>query len=166
MRKLLLASLLLLPACREKAALDVQLASAFGSHLKRLDPAASLDSIRILWQTPVNERLGVVINDTVYVREYNRINAQMASAQIKNDKDSIAFYRYEIRVLQQGIDSISKSIPQTDTTRRFGSLIACEYFLRKDGRTFTDSTLLYLDSASALRYTAYMDSSIARTLRR
>jgi hypothetical protein len=84
---------------------------------------------------------------------------------MKNDKDSIAFYRYEINALERGIDSISKSIPHTDTLHRFGSLISCAFFLRKGDKTISDSTLIYLDSAHYLRYTDYMDSSISRSIR-
>jgi len=86
-------------------------------------------------------------------------------AMMKNDKDSIAFYRYEINALERGIDSISKSIPHTDTLHRFGSLISCAFFLRKGDKTISDSTLIYLDSAHYLRYTDYMDSSISRSIR-
>ena len=165
MRKfILLTSLCILQSCRHKT-FNEQLTVAFSNHLKDLDPDASLDSVRILWRTPVNQRLGRIIDDTVYVREYHRIRMQLASAESKGDRDSVAFYRYEIAVLEHGIDSVSKSIGQGDTIRQYGSLIACAYFLKKNNKTISDSTLIYLDSAHVLRYTAYMDSSIARTTR-
>jgi hypothetical protein len=152
-------------ACSHRKTLTQQLKEAFSSHLTKIAPEAGVDSIRILWSTPVNERLSRVIDDTVYIREYNRIKGQLQSALQKNDRDSMAFYRYEIAVMEREIDSITKSIGEGDTTRNFGSLLSCAYFLRKDDRHFADSTLLYLDSAHVLRYTGYMDSSIARTLR-
>lgn len=159
-----MASTYSLASCTTKMPLDEQLKTAFSNHLHRLAPTAALDSIHVLWSTPVNERLARIIDDTVYVREYNRIKWQLANARAKNDRDSLAFYRYEIRVMEREIDSISKAIPQGDTTHQYGDLIACSYFLRKDGRAFSDSTLIYLDSAHALRYTAFLDSSLARSM--
>jgi len=152
-------------ACTQKKPLTTQLTTAFGNHLARIDSTITLDSVKIIWSTPVNERLGRVIDDTVYVREYNRIKWQLAGAAAKNDRDSMAFYRYEIRVMEHEIDSIGKAIGQGDTTRSYGSLVACAYYLKRNEKAIKDSTLLYIDSAGALRYTGYMDSSIARTAR-
>lgn len=167
MRKLLflLALLSVLLSCSHKKTLTEQLTVAFSNHLSRIGPDATLDSVHILWSVPVTEKLGRVIDDTLYVREYNRIRTQLAGARQKNDRDSIAFYNYEIKVMEHEIDSISTAIGQGDTTRHYGSLICAAYSLEKQGHTANDSTLLYLDSAGVLRYTWYMDSSIARTTR-
>ena len=167
MRKLplLLALALLLASCQQKKTLKEQLTTAFTNHLSTLQPNATLDSIRVIWNTPATERLGRIIDDSVYVREYNRIKDQLASATSKNDKDSMEFYRYEIAVLERGIDSVSKSIALGDTTRRYGSLLACAYYLTIDGKHLADSTLLFIDSTHVLRYTWVMDSSIAKTAR-
>jgi hypothetical protein len=159
---LFLGPLCLVLSCTHKS-LTEQLAGAFSNHLNHIDPNASLDSVRIIWSTPVNERLARTIDDTLYVREYNRIRWQLASALAKSNRDSVAFYRYEIHVLERGIDSISKSIEHGDTTHRYGSLISCAYYLKKNNKAISDSTLIFLDSAYVLRYTGYMDSSIART---
>lgn len=150
---------------RPTSTLTEQLTVAFSHHLSRIDPGVRLDSVHLLWSVPVTERLGRVIDDTVYVREYHRIRSQMAGALQRNDRDSIAFYRYEIAVLEREIDSISKAIGQGDTTRRYGSLLSAAYYLEKEGHTLNDSTLLYIDTSGVLRYTGYMDSSIARTIR-
>jgi hypothetical protein len=166
MRKfiLLLAVSFSYNACTEKKSIETELFAAFSSHLSKINSTARLDSIRILWRTPATERLSRVIDDSLLVREYNRINNQLSQALSKNaDKDSIAYYRYEIRVLKQNIDIASKSIDKGDTTHSNGSLIACAYFLSINGRQLADSTLLYIDSLSILRYTSYMDSSIAKT---
>jgi hypothetical protein len=103
-------------SCREKT-LNEQLTAAFSNHLNRLDPDASLDSVHIIWSVPVNEKLARVIDDTVYVREYNRIKRQLAKARMMNKK------------------------------------------------AIRDSTMLYLDSVYVLRYTQFMDSSMARAMR-
>ena len=165
MRKfLLLAFPLVLFSCHEKS-LQEQLTAAFSNHLKRLNPDASLDSVHIIWSVPVNEKLARVIDDTVYVREYNRIRRQLARARVVNDNDSIAFYRYEIRVLEHGIDSVSESIAQGDTTHSHGTLLSCTYYLTKNKKAIRDSTMLYLDSVNVLRYTQFLDSSMARAMR-
>jgi hypothetical protein len=166
MKKSLLYSciLSLLLSCHHKTFND-QLTVAFANHLRNFDPDVVLDSVHILWRTPVNQRLARIIDDTVYVREYYRIRMELASAQANNDKDSIAFCRYEIWVFERNIDSISKSISEADTTHQYGSLLSCAYSLHKNNKAITDSTLIYLDSSHVLRYTAYMDTSISRTAR-
>jgi len=156
----------LLLACTAKKPLTTQLTEAFSNHLARIDSTITLDSVRILWNVPVNERLTRIIDDTVYVREYNRIKAQLAGAAAKNDRDSMAFYRYEIRVMEHEIDSIAKAIGEGDTTRSHGTLLAFAYYLKSNDREIKDSTLLYIDSTGVMRYTGFMDSSIARTTRR
>jgi hypothetical protein len=162
---LLLCLLCLAISCRHKT-LNEQLAVAFTTHLKYIDADAQLDSVRVLWSTPVNEKLIRTIDDTVYVREYNRIKWQLVNARLANNRDSVAFYTYEVRVLEHNIDSISKSIGQADTTRQHGSLLACAYYLTRRGKQIADSTFLYLDSAHTLKYTWYMDSSIAKSSRK
>ncbi len=161
---LLLCTLSILLSCHQKT-FNEQLTVAFTDHLKDLDPDAVLDSVHVLWRTPVNQRLARVIDDTIYVREYYRIRNELAGAQERNDKDSVAFCRYEISVLERNIDSISKSIPHADTTHKYGSLISCAYFLHKNNKAIADSTLIYIDSSHVLRYTAYLDTSISRTAR-
>jgi hypothetical protein len=74
---LLVVLVCLTSACRHKS-LNEQLAVAFTTHLKIVDPDAQLDSVRVLWSTPVNERLVRTIDDTVYVREYNRIKCLLS----------------------------------------------------------------------------------------
>ena len=165
MRKFLLFTFpLVLFSCHEKS-LQEQLTVAFSNHLSRLNPDASLDSIHIIWSVPVNEKLARIIDDTVYVREYNRIRRQLARARMANDNDSIDFYRYEIRVLEHGIDSVSESIGQGDTTHSHGTLLSCTYYLTKNKKAIRDSTMLYLDSVNVLRYTQFMDSSMTRAMR-
>jgi hypothetical protein len=167
MRQLLTAifALLLIVSCAHRKSLSEQLNDSFSNHLKKLDSSATLDSVHIQWNANVTEKLSRIIDDSVYVREYNRIQAQLSEALPKNDKDSIAFYRYEINYMEKEIDSVTKSIPQGDTTRRYGYLIGCAYYISKNQKTRVDSTLIFIDSTSTMRYTEYMDSAIGRTVR-
>jgi len=168
MRKCLLAALALLSvlSCKHRKSLQEQITAIFSNHVKNLDSLVTLDSVHILWKIPLNERLGRIIDDSTYSREYMSIKTQLSSAEQKNDKDSIAFYQYEMAYMEKEIDSITASIPRSDTSRRFGLMVACAYFISKNHQARIDSTLTFLDSTSNLQFTDFMDSSIKRTIRK
>ncbi|GGA90255.1 hypothetical protein [Puia dinghuensis] len=167
MRKFTLAAfaLLFLTTCGHRKTLTEQLNTTFSDHLKRLDSSATLDSVHVRWNVPVTQRFGRIFDDTIYVREYTRIKAQLSKAQQKNDKDSIAFYQYEIGYMEKEIDSISRSIGQGDTSRRFGYLIGCAYFISKNDKSKMDSTMIFIDSTNTIRFTDYLDSALRRSVR-
>jgi hypothetical protein len=156
---------LLMIACEHKKDLSEQLNDSFANHLKRIDSLAVLDSIRILWNVPITEKLGRIIDDTIYKREFRRVQSQLLSAEQKNDKDSIEFYKYEIDYMEKPIDSLTKSIARGDTTRKFGYMMGVAYYIRKQQKTKIDSTIVIIDSVSAMRYTEFMDSAIRRTIK-
>ncbi|HEV2352921.1 MAG TPA: hypothetical protein VGR89_01650 [Puia sp.] len=168
MRRISIAAvtLLLAVACAHKRTLPEQLASTLSNHARSFDPVAVVDSVHILWTVPVNERFGRVVDDTVYIREYNRLKTQLAAARRRNEKDSVDFLRYEIAVMEKEIDSISKAVARGDTADKFGTLIGCAYYLRTSGRTGLDSTMIFIDSLNTLRFTEYLDSALVRTIRR
>src|ERR1700746_365855 len=122
MRKLLDAfiALLVIVSCEHKKDLSEQLSNSFANHLKKIDSIAVLDSVHILWNVSITERLGRIIDDTFYIREFMGVQANLLSAKRKNDKDSIEIYEYEINVMKNPIDSLTKSIVRADTTRKFG----------------------------------------------
>ena len=167
MRKLPLALLLLfvISCTQHKQSLVEQLNATFSRHLKQIDSTVELDSIHVLWKANVTEKMGRIVDDSIYVREFVRIRGQLAGAQQKNDKDSIEFYQYEINYMEKEIDSITRSIPAGDTTKKYGSLINCAYYIKRNGKTKIDSTLLFIDSTSTFRYTEYLDSAVSRTVR-
>ncbi|HEX4851735.1 MAG TPA: hypothetical protein VFV08_13045 [Puia sp.] len=142
-----------------------QLHQAFIHRLSRIDSAATLDSIHIVWNIPATQKLGTIIDDTFYLREYGRIKSQLAGAQKKNDKDSIEFYQYEIRYMEKEIDSISKSIETADTTHRFGRMIGCSYFVTANNKSRTDTTFIFVDSTMTIRFTEFLDSALNRTIK-
>jgi hypothetical protein len=167
-RKLLFIAVFILVviSCRHRQTLTDQLTLVFSDHLSNIDSSATLDSVHILWNIPVTPRLTRIIDDSVYNREYTRIKAQLVSALQKQDRDSIEFYEYEIDVMQKEIDSISKGIEQEDTIRRYGHLIGCNFFIKKNGRSRKDATMVFVDSTSTLRFTEFMDSAIRRSIGR
>jgi|SRR5579862_9530967 len=151
-------------SCSRQKNLSEQLAAAFSAHLGRIDQSAKLDSIHILWDLPVTPRLGRVIDDSVYIREYSRVRAQLASALAKHDGDSIDFYRYELDYMKKEIDSITRSIASGDTSLKFGYLIGCSYLIKINGKEKADSTIIFVDSVYTMRYTEFMDSALKRTI--
>jgi hypothetical protein len=157
--------LLLMGSCAHHKSLEQQLRESFANHLQQLDSSATLDSVHILWNARFTQKFSRIIDDSVYVREYNRIQAQLSGALPKNDKDSLAFYRYEINYMEKEIDSVTKAIGEGDTVHRYGNLIGCAYYISKNQKTKVDSTLIFIDSTSTMRFTEYMDSSIERTVR-
>lgn len=166
MRKMIIAAVpLLLAACTQKKTLTQQLALTLSNHLVRLDSSARIDSVHILWKVPVTDKLGKIIDDSVYIREYNRLKGELASALQHNEKDSIAFVRYEMGVMEKELDSMSKGIDRGDTTEKFGTMIGCAYILTARDHTWLDSTMLFVDSTNTLRFTDFLDSSLARTIR-
>jgi len=166
MRKLLVAifALLLILSCKHQKNLSEQLNDSFTNHLKKIDSSATLDSVHILWNTIVTQRLSRIIDDTVYIREFMRVQAQLLSAKQKNDKDSIEFYQYEINYMEKAIDSVTKSIVRGDTTRNYGYLIGCAYYITRNKKKKMDSTIVFIDSTSVMLYTEFMDSAIKRTI--
>lgn len=151
--------------CRQQQTLQQQLQNDIMHRLHRIDSLATLDSIRILWNIPATQKMGTIIDDTFYLREYARIKTQLAGAQAKKDKDSIEFYQYEINYMQKEIDSISKFIEKADTTHRFASLIGCSYYVTANNKTRMDTMLIFIDSTMTIRFTDYLDSAIKRTIK-
>ena len=168
MRKLSIIAVIfpIVISCRHHQTLTDQLTDVFSGHLTNIDTSATLDSIHILWNIPVTPKLTRIIDDSVYLREYTRIKSQLESARKKQDRDSIEFYQYEIDYMQTEIDSISNGIAREDTIHRYGRLIGCDFYIRKNGRSRHDQTMVFLDSTSTLRFTDYMDSAIRRSIRR
>jgi len=168
MRELFVAifALLLIISCKHQKNLSEKLNDSFANHLKKIDSLATLDSVHILWNTTITERMGRIIDDTLYRREFMRVQAQLSRSQQKNDKDSIEFYQYEINYMEKEIDSVTKSIAQGDTTRKYGYLIGCAYYITKNQKTNIDSTIVIIDSTSTMRYTELMDSAIRLTIKK
>jgi hypothetical protein len=167
MRKLPLAivTLLFIISCQHQKNLSEQLNDSFTNHLKKIDASATLDSVHIIWNTIITEKVGRIIDDSMYVREFMRIQAQLMSAQKKNDIDSIQFLQYEINIMKEEIDSVTKSIGKGDTTRKYGYLIGCAYHITKKEKKKIDTAIVFIDSTSTMRYTEFMDSSIRRTIK-
>lgn len=162
--KIILAALLSC-GCHHSKTLPESLTAIFTDRLHRIDTATALDSLHVQFNIPVTEKLGRIIEDSVYIREYSRIRAQLAGALLMGNKDSIEFYKYEIRYMEQEIDSLGRGIALGDSSRRYGSLVSCAYFLGENHHSLMDSTLIFIDTTNTVRYTEYIDSALQRTVR-
>src|SRR5580698_5198722 len=111
---ILIFILFILFSCKQPKTLSEQLTASFGSHLGKIDSLAVLDSVHIQWTIPVTQRLGRIIDDSVYIREFMRLQGQLAKARQRNNRDSIDFLEYEINYMKQEIDSVTRSIAQGD----------------------------------------------------
>jgi hypothetical protein len=160
----LLSLLLLLLSCSQHKPLPEVLTESLTHHLQQIDSSATLDSIHILWSIRVTQRLGRVIDDSIYMREFVRVQGQLAAAQLKNDKDSIEFYQYEANYMKKETDSITQSIAQGDTTRQWGRLLGCAYYLTKNRQKKMDSTYIFIDSTATMRFTDLMDAALKHTV--
>ena len=157
-------SLLILVSCSQRKSLPQVLTESFTHHLQQIDSSATLDSIHILWNIRVTQRLGRIIDDSIYMREFVRVQAQLAGARVKNDKDSIEFYQYEADYMKKETDSITRSIALGDTIRQWGHLVGCAYYLTKNRQKKSDSTYIFIDSTATMRFTDLMDQALQRTV--
>jgi hypothetical protein len=166
MTKIRITVLLLLSCgCHHPRTLPESLTAVFSDHLRRIDSAAMLDSLHVRWNIPVTEKMGRVFDDSIYVREYSRVKAQLVGALSSGNKDSIGFYEYEIDYMEKEIDSIGRSIGLGDSTRRFGSLVGCSFYIHKSNKLRMDSTIVFIDTTSTLRFTDFIDSALRRTIK-
>jgi hypothetical protein len=167
MRTLLLSitMITLIVSCKGRKNLQEQLNESFANHLEKIDSSSTLDSVHILWNVTITDKVGRIINDSMYVREFTRVKGQLVSAEQKKDKDSIEFLNYELNYMKKEIDSVTSEIASGDTTRKYGYLINCAYYISKNKKTKIDSTMIFIDSSFTMRYTEYMDSALKRTTR-
>jgi hypothetical protein len=151
--------------CQHRRTLPESLTVIFADHLRQIDSAMTLDSVHVQWNVPVTEKMGRIFDDSIYVREYSRIKGQLAGALAMGNKDSIDFYQYEIHYMEKEIDSIGHGIGESDTVHRYGTLVGCAYYLRGNKKSFLDSTILFIDTTSTVRFTDFMDSALRRTVK-
>jgi len=157
-------ALLLFCGCHHPQALPESLTAIFSGHLRRIDSAATLDSLHVRWNIPVTQKMGRVFDDSIYVREYSRVKAQLAGALSLGDKDSIEFYEYEIHYMESEIDSIGHSIGLGDSIHRYGSLVGCSFYISRNNKLRMDSTVVFIDTTSTVRFTDFIDTALHRTV--
>src|SRR5580693_6345931 len=138
--------LVLIVSCKHRKNLQEQLNESFSNHLEKIDSSSTLDSVHILWNLTITDKVGRIINDSIYVREFTRVKGQLLSAERKRDVDSIEFLEYELNYMKKEIDSVTREIAGGDTSRRFGYLINCAYYITKNNKKKIDSAMVFIDT--------------------
>jgi hypothetical protein len=141
-----------------------QLQSNFSAHAAKIDSSLILDSFRLVRVDTLVEKLGRIIDDTIYKREFYRIQSQLQNAVKEQKKDSIAIYQDEINYMLPQIDSITKSIPKGDTTKIFGILASCNFWLKKNDKKNNGVVYYFLDRKMNILNADRIDSTIAIAL--
>ena len=94
-----------------------QLTDNFKLHLKRSDSASELISFKILRTDTITEKLRRIRDDSSDKQILVRIEKQLDHAQKSNRTDSVDFLLYEIRYIEQEIDSLEKAIQSADVKK-------------------------------------------------
>jgi hypothetical protein len=162
----LLAYILFLSCSEKSPSLSDQLKTNLISHLKKIDSVAVLDSIHIVYNVPLNEKLGRILDDSGYSIEIRNVQSQLSAAKEKNDEKGIEIYQGEINYMNKVSDSVSKSIVSADTTRELGRMISVIYVISKNQKTQLDSALFFIDSASNMLYPSLIDWSLRNAIQK
>jgi hypothetical protein len=145
--------------------LTSQLTMNFSNHMKNIDSSLILDSFKLLRKDTLFEKQGRMIDVFIYQREADRIQKQLKNAIRQELADSAEFYSYENKYIETAIDSLSKLVATADTTRPFGVVIHCLYWVRKKDRNLGDSVIYFFDNNMKLLDPDRIDSNISRSSR-
>lgn len=157
-----LGQVLLFYNCQSKPApLPIQLKNNLLYHLKKIDTTIVLDTFRVLRTDKLVEKLGRIIDDTIYNRELYRVQVQLANAIRYQKHDSIEFYQGEVNYMLPQIDSLTKSIAQADTTKKFGLLVSCWFQISKNNTKNSGLVFYFLDQEMTIRNSDMIDSTIS-----
>jgi hypothetical protein len=158
---------LLISSCNTKtASLPDQLKVNFLLRVSKIDSTVHLDSFRIVRADSIDQRLERIIDDTIYVREFTYVQAQLANA-IKDKKvDSVGFYQGEVDYMTPQVDSLTNVISKADTTRKLGIVAICSFQLSKNGATQQGMAYYFLDKSYKVWDSELIDTSIATVARK
>ena len=150
-------------SCTSKPAnLSDQLKMHFQTRIQKIDSTLVLDSFSILRIDTANQRLFSALDDTLYKVVLARVRGQMANATKNQNIDSMAIYQYELDYMIPTSDSLTKEISKSDTTKKYGIVVACQIQLRKDSIKKTDRIYYFLDREMTIRNGERIDSAISR----
>jgi hypothetical protein len=160
------AAMLFLLSCTSSHSKTIseQLQSNFLAHAAKIDSSLVLDSFKVARIDTLVERLGRIIDDTIYKREFYRVQTQLANAVMEQKKDSIEIYQDEINYMSPQIDSVTKSISKGDTTKIFGILASCTFRLKKNDKMYKDVVYYFLDRNMNIQNADRIDSTITFAL--
>src|SRR5664279_3565997 len=101
----------LILSCKSKhKSLADRVKDNFLSHVKKMDSTLVLDSFSIIKIDTINRRTERIIDDTLYMMEFNRVRTQLANAKKGGRADSIEFYQGEVNYMQTQFDSLEREM--------------------------------------------------------
>ncbi len=157
----------LLFSCESKIpSLSDQLKTIFQSHLKKYDSTVVLDSFRIIRIDSIDRRRQIIIDDSIRMREFTRVQGQLINSTIEKKADSIGVYQYEVNYMGTQIDSMNKEILKADTLIKIGLLVFCKIQLSKNNRSQEMRLRYLMDMKMNIWNIPMIDSSIARMIRK
>jgi hypothetical protein len=162
----LIFSVLILSCKSKHKDLSDRVKTNFLTHINKIDSTLVLDSFRIIKVDTVNRRTERIIDDTLYLMEYYRVQKQLANAKNGNRKDSIEFYQGEVNYMQTQFDSLKKEIAAADTTKKLGMLAICSVRLKKGDRGEDMIVYYFLDWNMKVWNSEMIDTAISNLSRR
>ncbi len=159
---------LLFLSCKSKPVnLSDQLKTNLITRLEKIDSTVLLDSFRILRIDTIDKRLERVIDDSIYMREFARVQGQYINALAKGVRpDSIEYYKGEADYMVTQMDSLKREISQADTTKKLGLAIVCKTQVSRHGGGQELILYYFLDFSGKIWDSELVDSSIATASRR
>jgi hypothetical protein len=160
-------SFILLFSCKSKpASLPDQLKENFLSHLRKIDSTVALDSFIVLRIDSIDQRHERAIDDSVYMREFRVVQAQLSNAVMAKKTDSIGFYEDEVDYMEKQADSLSKEISNADTIKILGLVARCKIQLSKHAKIEERTIRYFLDMNMKITNSEMIDPAIATIARK
>ena len=158
---------LLFLTCKSKTkSLPEQLKNNLEARLQKADSTVTLDSFIVLRMDTIDRRVERIIDDSLYMREFVRVQSQLRNAIKEAKRDSIAFYQDEVNYMLTQVDSLNKEISIADTTSKLGLVVACKIELGKNNRKQEEILYIFLDRSMTIRNSEMIDSTVSGMTRR
>ena len=155
-------SYFILFSCKSKTPnLPEQLKTNYVSHLKKIDSTIVLDSFVLGRVDTINQRMERIIDDTIYTREFTRVQNQLTNAVKEKREDSIDFYQGEVNYMLTQFDSLKKEIVIANTTKKLGLLAVCKVYITKHNKNQVGEVYYFLDWNGTVWNSDMIDSSIS-----
>jgi hypothetical protein len=160
-------SVIIFFCCKSKP-LDLQseLRTNFLAHLKKADSSLILDSF-YLWKTDsFTQKVGAIIDDSIYSREFSRIKYLLEKSLKEQNPDSAAVYKYESDYMTSEIDSLTKNIDKADTTKKLGLIVRCRYRIKRGDKAINSYVVYFFNRDMKVMNSEMIDSMLQFSYRR
>jgi hypothetical protein len=162
---IILACILFFSCKTKTTSLSDQLKTSLELHLKTIDSLAIIDSVHIIHNIPLTEKVGRIVDDSAYSMEIRDAKAKLSVAKGNNDIGEVERYQDELNYMNKVVDSVEKSISSSDTTLKYGYVVVVSYSITKNKKTKIDSTVFFIDSAYNIMHPSIIDMSLQKALK-